>query len=205
MISTILFDFGNVLLELDEQKTMDAFTKILDPKLSTDLNEMAFYPFEKGEISEEAFFNRLQRRSKVVLQGDVYIEAWNSMLGSFPLHRISMLRNYRKKFALGLLSNTNITHLRFVDRKIKEEHGGLDFRSLFDYCFLSHEINLRKPEADVYHYVLSQMNINPENCLFIDDKSENILAANRLGFKTYLHDPHTEIFDLLPQLILSNG
>ncbi|MBK7225486.1 MAG: hypothetical protein IPH96_08775 [Saprospiraceae bacterium] len=48
---------------------------MLDPTKIDDLFKEVMDPFERGEISEEAFFNRLQRRSKVVLNGDVYIDA----------------------------------------------------------------------------------------------------------------------------------
>lgn len=84
MIKCLIFDFGNVLLTLDEEKTNNSFREILDPQRCEDIQEIVFDPFERGEISEEAFFNRLQRRSKEVLSGDIYVDIWNHMSGHFP-------------------------------------------------------------------------------------------------------------------------
>ncbi|MBK7465661.1 MAG: hypothetical protein IPJ43_01945 [Saprospiraceae bacterium] len=136
MIKNLIFDFGNVLLTLDEPKTWNAFKELLDPTKIDDLFKEVMDPFERGEISEEAFFNRLQRRSKVVLNGDVYIDAWNSMLGVFPQHRIIVLSELREKYKVYLLSNTNITHFRFVSRRIQKQNGISNFAEvLFDKAF----------------------------------------------------------------------
>ncbi|MBK8448947.1 MAG: hypothetical protein IPL42_02505 [Saprospiraceae bacterium] len=48
MIKNIIFDFGNVLLNLDENATMDALTSILDSSKCLDLDKMVFFPFEKA-------------------------------------------------------------------------------------------------------------------------------------------------------------
>ena len=103
MIKNLIFDFGNVLLTLDEPKTWNAFKELLDPTKIDDLFKEVMDPFERGEISEEAFFNRLQRRSKVVLNGDVYIDAWNSMY----------LEGFRNKMAFPILQKYYLIRLFF--------------------------------------------------------------------------------------------
>ncbi|HOJ89689.1 MAG TPA: HAD family phosphatase [Saprospiraceae bacterium] len=207
MIRNILFDFGNVLLTLDEEKTNNSFREILDPQRCEDIQEIVFDPFERGEISEEAFFNRLQRRSKEVLSGDIYVDIWNSMLGHFPDNRIQSLISLRTKYKILLLSNTNITHIRTVKRRIKRENGLDDFeKKLFDNAYFSHEIHMRKPEERIYKYVLEKENLIPHECLFIDDKIENCDSAMQCGIHAYHHNPKEEIFDLLDNLIdIRNG
>jgi glucose-1-phosphatase len=203
-IKTIIFDFGNVLLTLNEKVTIDGFREILDQAKCIDIYEMVFEPFERGEISEEAFFNRLQRRSKKILKGDVYISLWNAMLGVFPQVRIEKLREYRKSYKLILLSNTNITHLRSVRYKIEKENGLADFEKiLFDASYFSHEIKMRKPEKRIFEFVIRENNLLPEECLFIDDKIENIQGAGLVGIHTHHHNPEEEIFDILPGLLKS--
>lgn len=56
--------------------------------------------------------------------------------------------------------------------------------SKFDYVYLSFEIELRKPDRRVYEYVLNDMKISPENILFIDDDTNNILMAKECGWNT---------------------
>ena len=53
----LIFDFGNVLLNLNEDLSWEGFKAIMDPSLTTDIFEMVFHPFERGDISEDSFFN----------------------------------------------------------------------------------------------------------------------------------------------------
>lgn len=54
--------------------------------------------------------------------------------------------------------------------------------SEFDYVYLSFEIGLRKPDIRIYQYVLKDMKISPENILFVDDDTNNILMAKECGW-----------------------
>ena len=60
------------------------------------------------------------------------------------------------------------------------------------HFYLSHEIQLRKPNADIYEFVLKENNLKPEECLFIDDTKENTDTANKLGIHTWNIDETTE-------------
>ncbi|WP_313791546.1 HAD-IA family hydrolase [Lacinutrix neustonica] len=93
-----------------------------------------------------------------------------------------------------LLSNTNELHINCIKKHITFYD---DFKNCFDRFYLSHEINLRKPNATIFEYVLKQNALKPEECLFIDDTKENILAAQQLNFQVWNNDPKTEdIIDL---------
>lgn len=202
MIKNIIFDFGNVLLNLDESATYKALGNILDPLKCGDLNEMVLFPFEKGEISEEAFFNRLQRRSKMVLQPEFYYKAWTAMLLDFPIARENFLSQLKSNYRLFLLSNTNITHLRFVRKKLAQENDIHDFESrFFEKAYYSFEIGMRKPDLEIYRYVIQDSGLNPKETLFIDDKIENVEAAKTEGLNAYHHDPKDEISAILHSLL----
>lgn len=193
MLKNIIFDFGNVLVNLDEQATMEALMAVLDPEKMSDFFEMALFPFEKGQISEEAFFNRLQRRSKQVMDGDYYYQAWNQMILDFPENRIQMLRELRSKYRLLLMSNINITHLRYIKRMLQLHNQNPEFENLFDKVYLSFECGMRKPESEFFNFILQQENIIAEECLFIDDRKENTETAIQLGIKSHLHNPSDDI------------
>lgn len=204
MVKNIIFDFGNVLLNLDEGLTERKLMALLDPLKSSDLFEMVLYPFERGEISEESFFNRLQRRSVKPLDAALYIEAWNAMLLDFPARRIEMLISLRTNFKVFLLSNTNITHLRQVRRKIERENQLQDFESLlFDKAYYSFEMGLRKPEPLIFQSVLDDAGLVAGECLFIDDKLENVAGARSIGIPVHHHDPQQDIADVLFPLLQS--
>ena len=51
----------------------------------------------------------------------------------------------------------------------------------FDYVCFSAEVQLAKPDAAIYHACLDVVHSRPEECLFIDDRAENVEAARALG------------------------
>jgi len=58
----------------------------------------------------------------------------------------------------------------------------------FKRFFVSYEIDVRKPDKDFFLYFLKNTDLLPEECLFVDDKKENVDAAIRLGFRGYVYD-----------------
>ena len=63
---------------------------------------------------------------------------------------------------------------------------------ILDSFYLSHEINLRKPNHNIFEFVLNENLLKPNECLFIDDNQDNIISANALGLKTWHINPKTE-------------
>ena len=53
----------------------------------------------------------------------------------------------------------------------------------FDVLFLSYEMRICKPDAEIFHQVLQCEGANAEECLFIDDSRKNTDAAKSLGFQ----------------------
>jgi len=87
------------------------------------------------------------------------------------------------------LSNTNKLHIDWIKDKVEFYD---DFKNQFHVFYLSHEINLRKPNANIYEFVLLENNLKPEECLFIDDTKENTDSASKLGIHTWNINPTTE-------------
>tara|TARA_Y100001970_G_scaffold51759_1_gene65418 strand:+ start:3278 stop:3874 length:597 start_codon:yes stop_codon:yes gene_type:complete len=64
------------------------------------------------------------------------------------------------------------------------------FLNLFNGLLISGEVGLIKPDLKIYELAINKFNLDPKNCLFIDDKLENIKAAKELDFKViHLVDP----------------
>ena len=93
------------------------------------------------------------------------------------------------KYKLILLSNTNELHINWVKKQVSFYE---DFKNSFDAFYLSHEIQLRKPDTNVFEFVLTQNNINSQECLFIDDNKDNTLSAEKLGLHIWNLNPETE-------------
>ena len=69
-----------------------------------------------------------------------------------------------------------------------------------DRFYLSHEIHLRKPNEDIYKFVLNENKLLPQETFFIDDTKENTITANALGIHVWNINPTCEdVVDLFTQ------
>ena len=190
MIKTLIFDFGNVFINLDiEGASNYAFESFKIDSLSEEI--IAFNSFyEQGLISTEEFIE-FYSENFPNLNTEELVYIWNYILKDFPKHRLEFLKKLKseKKFKLILLSNTNELHINWI-----KEHVPFftEFKNCFDAFYLSHEINLRKPNADIFEFVLNENKLAASECLFIDDNLENCKTAAKLGIHTWNIQPETE-------------
>ncbi len=190
MINTIIFDFGEVFINLDiEGFTKKAFNIL---KANKPPEEMTAFNglYEQGLISTDEFIEFYLENFPNLKRKDI-IDTWNSILKDFPKHRLDFLKEIKKskKYKLILLSNTNDLHIEWIKKNISFYE---EFKDCFDQFYLSHEINLSKPNKDIFEFVINQNNLIPNKCLFIDDKKENTDAAAQLKIHTWNNTPKTE-------------
>jgi len=182
MIKTLIFDFGDVFLTLDKSATDSYLKEFGISNLDKDLFDTN-KSYEKGMISTEAFIAYYTNRYPKLTELN-FIKAWNSILIEFPSHRLEFLKKIKasQKFKLILLSNTNELHIDWVEKNINFYN---DFRSCFDRFYLSHEIHHRKPDEDIFKFVLNENKLTSSDTLFVDDTQEHIESAKSLGLHTW--------------------
>lgn len=200
-IKNIIFDLGNVIIDLDLAKTDSELATLLGEdfieKLKSQNKQIIFNEFEMGLCSEREFIETLQSVANQVVSYRRLVDAWNAMLLKTPLHRLEMLEKLKSEYQVFLLSNTNETHLAWVYDDLSKMYGILDFDTRFFHKpYYSHIINLRKPNTDIYEFVLKDAGLVASETLFIDDNADNIAGANKVGIKTLLHPIGHEIADL---------
>jgi len=195
MIRTIIFDFGDVFINLDQEGALkNAFKYFKVDNYSIEITNIN-KAYECGLISTETFLGYYIDTFPHISKNNL-IEIWNFMLKDFPKHRLDFLVELKKskQYRLILLSNTNELHIDWIKEHVPYYET---FKDCFDVFYLSHEIQLRKPNANIFEFVLSQNKLNPKECLFIDDNKDNIDTAIKLGINTWNIDPKTEdIIDL---------
>jgi glucose-1-phosphatase len=178
MIDTIIFDFGDIFINLDKQATINALAKLGLNHWNEDLNQLNLQ-FEKGEITEENFLLGIQKHIPNASIEDI-ASAWNAILLDFPLHRLEFLQKLSKQYRLFLLSNTDAIHIATFERE-----NGTSFYSDFYQCFekvyFSFELGMRKPDPEIFNLLVANHNLSPKHTLFVDDKKENTDAAFALG------------------------
>jgi len=184
MIKNIVFDFGDVFINLDKEATFRRLKKLGVKEFTDDLLELG-KQYEMGMITTQEFVNTFKTLFPSISEID-FKNAWNSMLLDFPPHRLSFLKSLAnsKKYRIFLLSNTNDLHISWIQktwgRKLFSE-----FKNCFEKFYLSHEIHLRKPNKDIYEFVIESNKLTPEETFFIDDTEENTIIANSLGIKSW--------------------
>lgn len=182
MISTIIFDFGDIFINLEKEAQIEAFKKLgLDgPNQELiDANDQ----FEKGQLTELQF---LETFTKFIPNASIeqIREAWNTIIGEFPLYRLEFLQLLSHKYKLILLTNTDEIHIsRF------EHNVGISFFSDFYQCFekvyYSYEMGMRKPDPAIFSYILNKHDLSPKRTLFVDDKKVNTDAAASIGIHVW--------------------
>lgn len=199
-IDSIIFDLGGVILNLDYQKTIDAFTALGLNKsgqlFSQSHQTTLFNNFETGKISAVQFRSGIRKLVSSELSDSQIDDAWNSMLFDLPLKRIELLKDIAKSKRIFLLSNTNEIHMDWFKSYTNELLGKDVFFKLFEVAYLSNEMGLRKPNADIFEYVTNENNLNPTKTLFIDDSKQHIIGAKKVGLNAYHILPEEDILRL---------
>lgn len=194
-IKTLIFDFGDVFINLDKQGALQNALDLFQLEtLDVDIIETNM-KLETGQISASEFVNFYKTKFPKLSETEI-LNCWNSILKDFPKYRLEFLQNIAKSgsYKLMLLSNTNDIHIDYVKERVPFYE---EFKNCFDVFYLSQEIQLRKPNADIFEFVLKENNLISSECLFIDDTKDNTDTAESLGFHTWnIDETKEDIVDL---------
>ncbi|MGB0880342.1 MAG: HAD family hydrolase [Polaribacter sp.] len=196
MIKNIIFDFGDIFINLDKMATYREMETLGVTEISEDMIAV-YHQYEKGLLSTDEFVNFYHQKSGI--QNEDLIFAWNAVLLDFPKYRLEFVKQLatNKKYRLFLLSNTNDLHISWVKKSCGIEFYN-EFKNCFEQFYLSHQINFRKPDMAIYEFVLNENNLIPQETLFVDDVEENTVAAEKLGIQVWNLNPEKEdVTDLL--------
>ncbi|MEI6312244.1 MAG: HAD family phosphatase [Bacteroidota bacterium] len=201
-IDTLIFDLGEVIVDVNTQKTAAAFSSLFQIDTSTifsfhhQIN--LFNQLEKGLILESDFRNQLRKVADNNTASDEAIDkAWNAMLGNTPQQKLDILKKLKATYKVFALSNTNSIHIRHINNEIKTRNGATDcLENYFHHAYYSHDLHARKPDIAIFEKVIFLENINVSSTLFIDDRIENIKTAQDLGFQTYLMTNPEQFYEL---------
>ncbi|WP_300567667.1 HAD family phosphatase [Flavobacterium sp.] len=201
MIDTIIFDFGDVFINTDKNASLSALKKLGLVSWNDELEQLN-QQFEKGKITEVQFMIGMKKLIPNASIDDIR-EAWNSVLLDFPLHRLEFLERLGMKYRLFLLSNTDEIHIAKFEHKV-----GITFAREFYQCFekvyFSFEIGMRKPEPEVFNYIIKKHDLSMKRTLFIDDKKENTDIAQSLGMQVWnLQVGKEDVSELFDKKIIS--
>jgi len=187
MITTIIFDLGNVLIswkpeEFFDKNGYDKTYKYLVLKEVFKSNE--WLQLDNGDFTLDEAVERIAENS--TLKKDEIRAVFNLRTKIiFPLAANTILLPELKKhgFKLYFLSN-------FPDDIFDEIRNKYDFFRHFDGGEISARVKASKPDEKIFRIFLKKHSLKPEECLFIDDTHKNAHSAESLGMKViHLEDP----------------
>jgi putative hydrolase of the HAD superfamily len=186
-VTSIIFDLGGVLINLDPERTRQSFIKLgvphFDQLFTVFKATQLFDDLETGHIDEDTFIKMLQKETANGTTEKDIIDAWNAMLLDFRLESLEFVSQLKEKYPTFLFSNTNIIHYHSFQQTVKETTPYKSVDDLFHKAYYSHEIGRRKPVIDAYRYIINEKGLVAEETLFIDDNINNIQGALEAGLQ----------------------
>ena len=188
-IKNLVIDFGGVIINLTRNRCIEAFeslgvANIREQIVNNYQHKDLFMKIELGSITVAEFREGIRHLTRQPLTDEQIDAAWIAMLDDVPDYKLDLLLDLRKRYNTMLLSNTNEIHWQWAEKNsfaYQGHHAG-DF---FNKIYLSYELNMLKPNADIFEYVLKDAVIKPEETLFLDDSIPNCRTAESLGIRTY--------------------
>lgn len=194
-IRNIIFDYGNVIFEIDFKKAQNALLQLgisnAEEFFAHKTHNNIFNDFETAAISPAQFRAGIREAAQNNDITDEQIDAaWNSLLIGVPPNIHEVLLKVKEKYRTFLLSNNNEIHYKWIVDYLQKEFGMPDNSSLFEKAYYSQQMYLRKPHVEIFEQVLKENNLIPEETLFIDDSPQHLVGAKQAGMHTLLMDRH---------------
>jgi HAD superfamily hydrolase (TIGR01509 family) len=101
---------------------------------------------------------------------------------------IDVLETLSRHYRLAMLSNdigSWSKHLR--------QHHGLD--EYFEEAIISGDVMVRKPDPRIYEIAAQRLGLEPQECVFVDDRPGNLEPAAELGMRTVLYNRDGHDYD----------
>lgn len=186
---TVIFDLGKVIIDLYPEATTEAFKTILGKEYSFVIERLNkahhFTDYETGRISTADFIKGIQSSTSISVDESEIKQAWNAMLGKIPDSRLKLLKEVKESHQTFCLSNTNELHIEFIYDYLSSEKQLQNLDDYFKSVYLSHEINMRKPDKEIFQWVIDQNKLNPQKTIFIDDTAGHLEGAKACGLNTF--------------------
>ena len=199
-IKVILFDLGNVLVDLDFRPATERISafcgKNPDEILKVFFDSEITNSFEKGGLSSGEFYKQAKDMLGLRLGYESFVSIWNEVFFFSQKNRAvyHIANRLKKKYRIGLLSNTNILHYRYIK-------NNFPIFNLFERLFLSFEVGAAKPDKIIYQKAIKELGVLPENIFYIDDRPELVNSAACLGINSFIF---TNIEQLIKDLSSMN-
>jgi len=184
-IKVIFFDLGNVILPFNHYQIAEKLSRFVKKKDFQDPKKIFSYifdpwdgainPFDAGKLSPEEFFQSLKESLQLSISFDDFLPIWNEIFVE-DQEVSEIIRSLKRKWRLGLLSNTDPLHFNYILTKFP-------IISSFDKWILSYKVGFKKPDPRIFRKAIEWASVEPQKVLFIDDTKDHVEAAVSLGMQ----------------------
>jgi 2-haloacid dehalogenase len=180
-ITTIIFDFGGVLLDWNPHRLYRRFFNH-ETEIDQFLSQINFPEWNLEQDKGRSFAQGVAELSAQFPQYSHLIRAfrenWEDSIVGPITGSVCILRRLKQAgYALYGLSNWSAETFPLAYNKY-------DFFKLFDGILISGEVKIVKPDPAIFELMLGRIGRSASQCLLIDDSIPNIAAAQKLGFAT---------------------
>jgi putative hydrolase of the HAD superfamily len=195
VIRATLWDFGGVVLaspfdafSLFERQhgLADGFIRRIN---ATNPDDNAWAHLERGDITHEEFCERFDAEAR---SAGGHLDARTLMpllAGEVRPAMVEAIRRCHEQLKTGLVTNN------FVIKDRATDHAAI--LSLFDVVIESSKARIRKPDPRIYQLACGQLEVEPEEVVFLDDLGINLKPARQMGMTTIkVTDPDVALDEL---------
>lgn len=184
MIKNIIFDMGNVLIGFDPEISLQLYFDNEEDRAIIRRELFQGPEWELGDygtITNEERFEPVSKRVPARLHPQLRkcIYEWNTTLKAVPGAAAFCEFVKKEGYRIYVLSNADNNFHSYFPRFFKEE-------SYFDGVMVSADEHMIKPDVRLYQHFLNRFGLHAGECLFIDDRPENIAGAQKAGLQGFV-------------------
>ena len=194
MLKNIVFDLGNVLVKFDSNELIYHFFKARQEEVKSFYFDSLWDEYDQGLYSVEEMIEKGVKQFPE-LKSDIkeLMYHWTEFV--FPLEKNIEYINELKKLGYNVYILSNIPE---DDTKYLRSCGVFDN---IDGGVFSYAVKKIKPDPEIFHILLKKYNLFASECLFLDDRKDNVVTASNLGFETIEVKDSSKVVDLLKEKI----
>lgn len=194
MLKNIVFDLGNVLVKFDSNELIYSFFNKRQEEVKSIYFDSLWNEYDQGLYSVEEMIEKgVKQFPELELCIKKLMYHWTEFV--IPLKdNVAFIKDLKRLgYNVYILSN-----IPEDDTKYLRSCGVFDN---IDGGIFSYEYKKIKPDPEIFHILLEKYNLKASECLFLDDRKDNVESASNLGFETIEVKDSSKVIDLIKEKI----